>query len=73
MYYPSSCFEEEQDQEIVSLLTGEKYVYLEGDNNSILKPEIAVQGIDMLPVRFFKTPFITRAPNGQVRVFGRID
>jgi hypothetical protein len=73
MYYPSNHFKEEQDQEIVCLLTGESYVYLEGTKKSLLDSEIAKNGIDSLPLRFFKMPFIKRSDNGQVRVFGRID
>jgi len=73
MYTPSSNFSEEQEQEIVCLMTGESYVHLEGDESSIIDPKLTQSAIDYLPTRFFKTPFIRRYSDGQVRVFGTLD
>lgn len=73
MYTPSSNFSEEQDQEIVCLMTGESYVYIEGDEKTIIDSKLTQGAIDNLPSRFFKMPFIKRYPNGQVRVFGSLD
>lgn len=73
MYSPSNNFSEEQNQEIVCLMTGESYVYLEGDENTLIDPKLTQGAIDLLPSRFFKTPFIRRCPDGQVRVFGSLD
>lgn len=73
MYSPSNNFSEEQDLEIVCLMTGESYVYVEGNEKSIVDPKLTQGAIDLLPSRFFKTPFIRRYPDGQVRVFGSLD
>lgn len=73
MYIPADNFEEEQEQEIVCLITGERYVYLEGNNLSIIEPKYLKGAIESLPTRFYKTPFIKRNGNGQIRVFGSID
>lgn len=73
MYTPASNFEEEQEQEIICLYTGERYVHIEGTETSLLEPKYTKDAIDILPPRFYKTPFVLRSPNGQVRVFGRLD
>lgn len=73
MYVPVQNFDVEQDQEIVCLYTGESYVYLEGNENSIIEPKHAQGSCNDLPPRFYKVPFVVRSPNGQVRVFGRLD
>jgi len=73
MYTPSSNFSEEQDQEIVCLMTGESYVYIEGNDKTIIDSKLTQGAIDSLPSRFYKLPFIRRYPNGQVRVFGSLD
>lgn len=73
MYVPAQSFDEEQDVEIVCLLTGERYVHLQGNDTTLLDPKYTVGAIDALPPRFYKTPFVLRSPDGQVRVFGRLD
>lgn len=73
MYIPSQHFTEEQEQEVVCLFTGEKYVYLEGDDLTLIDPKYHEGAIERLPSRFFKMPFIVRKNDGQVRVFGSID
>lgn len=73
MYVPVQCFENEQDVEIVCLLTGESYVHLQGNDTTLVHPKHTVGAIDALPPRFYKTPFVLRSPDGQVRVFGRLD
>lgn len=71
MYVPSNNIEN-PEQEIVCLMTGESYVYIEGDDNSIIPPELANGAIDQLPTRFFKQPFVVRKGNG-IRVFGSLE
>jgi hypothetical protein len=71
MYTPSANVES-PDVEIVCLFTGESYVYLEGNNKSIINPGHANQAIDQLPNRFFKQPFVVRRDKG-IRVFGSIE
>lgn len=71
MYTPSSNVEN-PDQEIVCLMTGESYVHMEGNDNSIIDPKLLVGAIDELPLRFFKQPWVIRSGNG-VKVFGRIE
>lgn len=73
MYIPASNFKEEQDQEIICLLTGERYVYIEGKEGSIIDPSLLNGAIDQLPERFFYSPFVVHKGNGQVRVFGNIN
>ena len=73
MYALSKHFEEEPELEIVCLLTNEKYVYLEGDDLSLIDPKYHEGALDSLPARFTKQPFIIRKSNGQIRVFGSID
>ena len=71
MYSPSCNFEN-SDVEIVCLFTGESYVYVEGDDKTLIDPKYTNGAIDQLPNRFFKQPFIVRKDNG-VRVFGSIE
>jgi hypothetical protein len=71
MYTPSSNIEN-PEQEIVCLITGESYVYIEGDDLSIIDPKHVNGAIDALPNRFYKQPFIIRTQNG-IRVFGSIE
>ena len=73
MYISSNNFEEEQEQEIICLFTGERYVYLEGNDSTLIDPKYVKDSIDVLPPRFYKTPFVIKSTNGQVRVFGRLD
>lgn len=73
MYVSVNNFEEEPDQSIVCLYTGESYVHLEGTNSTLINPDHAKNAIDYLPSRFYKLPFVVRSSNGQVRVFGRLD
>lgn len=71
MYTPSSNIEN-PEQEIVCLMTGESYVYVDGNDKSIMDPKLREGAIDQLPLRFFKSPWVVRSGNG-VRVFGRIE
>jgi len=73
MYVHAKHFKEEPEQQIVCLLTGESYVHMEGDNNSIIDAKYHEDSVDALPARFYKLPFIKRYPNGQMRVFGSIE
>lgn len=73
MYVPAQNFEEEQEQEIICLYTGERYVYVDGNDKSLIDPKLVKDSIDLLPLRFFRAPFVVRTSNGQVRVFGRLD
>jgi hypothetical protein len=71
MYVPAHNIEN-SEQEIVCLITGESYVYLDGDNTSLVQPEQIKDAIDVLPNRFFKQPFIVRKGNS-IRVFGSVE
>ena len=73
MYIPSSNFNEEQEQEVVCLLTGERYVYFEDSEKSIIDPKLLNGAIDVLPERFHYNPFVVHKGNGQVRVFGNFN
>lgn len=73
MYIHAKHFTEEQEQEVVCLFTGERYVYLEGNDLSLIDPKYLEDALDSLPNRFFKLPFIKRHDSGQIRVFGGID
>lgn len=73
MYVPASNFDVEQEQEVICLYTGERYVHLEGGDTTLIDPKYLKDSIEILPPRFYKTPFVLRTPNGQVRVFGRLD
>jgi hypothetical protein len=72
MYTPSHNIEN-PDQEIVCVMTGESYVYLEGDNKTIMDPKLKEGAIDSLPGRFFTQPWVIRTSEGQIRVFGRLE
>ena len=72
MYTPSHNIEN-PEQEIVCIMTGESYVHIEGDPESIIDPKLREGAIDMLPNRFFTHPWVIRSHNGQIRVFGRIE
>lgn len=71
MYSPSSNFES-PDVEIVCLMTGESYVYIEGNNTSLIDSKYANGAIDALPSRFYKQPFVVRRGDG-IRVFGSLE
>lgn len=71
MYVPSQNIED-PEQEIVCLFTGESYVYIEGNEKSIIDPKICESAIDQLPPRFFKQPWVINTERG-VRVFGNIE
>jgi hypothetical protein len=67
MYIPSSHFEE-PEQEIVCLLTGESYVYLEDNGLSIIDPKYLEGAIEQLPERFFQHPWAVNKGNNQVKI-----
>jgi hypothetical protein len=71
MYIPSSNIET-PEQEVVCLMTGESYVYIEGDKTSIIDPKLCEGAVDSLPTRFFKQPFVVRKGGG-IRVFGSLE
>lgn len=56
------------DVEIVCPFTGESYVYIEGDDTSAIEPKLAQGAIDMLPERFYRSPWAIKLPNNQVRI-----
>lgn len=73
MYIHTKHFKGEQDQEVVCLITGESYVYLEGHDKTLIHPEYLEDALEALPPRFYKMPFIKRQANGHIRVFGSVD
>lgn len=69
MYIPAQNFDEPQEQEIVCLMTGESYVYLEGNDLSLIDPKYHNGSIETLPGRFYKSHWVVNRGNGQIRVF----
>jgi hypothetical protein len=67
MYIPSRHFEN-PEQEVTCLITGESYVYLEGDDLSLIDPKYHEGSITELPKRFFQHPTGISKGNGQVRI-----
>lgn len=67
MYIPSRHFEE-PEQEIVCLLTGESYVYLEGGNLSLIDPKYHEGALEELPERFFRHPWGINKGNERVKI-----
>jgi hypothetical protein len=67
MYIPSRHFEE-PEQEVVCLLTGESYVYLEGNDMSLIDPKYHDGAIESLPERFFQHPTAIGKGNGQYKI-----
>jgi hypothetical protein len=67
MYIPSKHFEN-PEQEIVCLLTGESYVYLEGDDLSLIEPKYHEGAINQLPKRFYQHPYGINKGNGQIKI-----
>jgi hypothetical protein len=67
MYIPSKHFEN-PEQEVTCLLTGESYVYLEGDDLSLIEPKYHDGAIEELPKRFFQHPTAITKGNGQFRI-----
>lgn len=53
-------------------MTGESYVYIEGNDLSLIDPKYLNGAIETLPTRFYKQPFIVRKGDG-IRVFGSIE
>jgi hypothetical protein len=70
MYIPSRHFEN-PEQEIVCLLTGESYVYLEGDDLSIINPKYHDGAIQDLPRRFYQHPIAVGKGNGKFNILMR--
>lgn len=56
------------EQEIYCLFTGESYVHLEGNEASLLDPKVLEGALDILPERFYRTPWVIKRPDGQIRV-----
>jgi hypothetical protein len=67
MYIPSKHFEN-PEQEVVCLLTGESYVYLEGDDMSLLDTKYHEGAIQELPKRFFYHPMGINKGNGNFKI-----
>jgi hypothetical protein len=67
MYIPSKHFEN-PEQEVTCLLTGESYVYLEGDDLSLIEPKYHDGAIEELPKRFFQHPTAITKGNGQFKI-----
>lgn len=72
MYTPSHNITN-PEVEIVCVLTGESYVHIEGEEDSIIDPKLFEGGVDILPERFFRAPWVIKSHNGQMRVFGRLE
>ena len=73
MYIPTKNFDTPQEQEIVCLLTGESYVYLEGDDTTLIESKYLDGATETLPLRFHSTPWVIRNNQGQIRVFGKFE
>ncbi|NBO23091.1 hypothetical protein EBU94_07130 [bacterium] len=67
MYIPSKHFEN-PEQEVVCLLTGESYVYLEGNDLTLIDPKYHEGAIERLPERFHKHPIAINKGNGQYKI-----
>ena len=67
MYIPSKHFEN-PEQEVVCLLTGESYVYLEGNDKSLLDLKYQEGSVQELPKRFFQHPTAISKGNGQFAI-----
>jgi hypothetical protein len=67
MYIPAKHFEN-PEQEIVCLLTGESYVYLEGDELSLIESKYHEGAITELPKRFFQHPWGMNKGDGKIKV-----
>lgn len=67
MYIPSKHFEN-PEQEIVCLLTGESYVYLEGNDLSLIESRYQEGAIEELPQRFYQHPLAVNKGNGQIKI-----
>lgn len=70
MYIPSRHFEN-PEQEVVCLLTGESYVYLEGNDLSLIDPKYHDGAIEQLPQRFFQHPMAINKGNNQYKIIMR--
>ena len=68
MYIPSRHFDKEPEQEIVCPLTGESYVYLEGNDLTLIEPKYHEGAIERLPERFFQHPFVSNKGNNHVKI-----
>jgi hypothetical protein len=67
VYIPSHHFEE-PEQEVVCLLTGESYVYLEGNDLTLIDPKYHDGAIERLPERFFQHPLAVNKGGNQVKI-----
>jgi hypothetical protein len=67
VYIPSHHFEE-PEQEVVCLLTGESYVYLEGNDLTLIDPNYHDGAIERLPERFFQHPLAVNKGGNQVKI-----
>lgn len=67
MYIPSKHFEN-PEQEIICLLTGESYVYLEENDLSLIDPKYQEGAIEELPQRFYQHPLAVNKGNGQIKI-----
>jgi len=67
MYILSKHFEN-PEQEVTCLLTGESYVYLEGNNMALIDPKYHEGAIQELPKRFFQHPTAISKGNGNFKI-----
>lgn len=67
MYIPSRHFEN-PEQEIICTLTGESYVYLEGDDLTLIDPKYHDGAIEQLPQRFYQTFVGINKGNNQIKI-----
>jgi len=66
MYVPTSNLTFPSDVEIICPLTGESYVWIDGDVATSQSPPLGA--IDRLPERFHRRPIAFKLPNNQINV-----
>lgn len=67
MYTPSQNVPD-SEVEIVCPFTGESYVYIEGDDMTAIDPRLAQGAVDVLPERFYRSPWAIKLPDNQIRI-----
>jgi hypothetical protein len=68
MYILSKHFETPPEQDIFCPLTGESYVYMEGNDLSLIDPKYHDGALEVLPKRFFQQAMIVRRGDGSISV-----
>ena len=67
MYILSKHFEN-PEQEVFCPLTGEAYVYMEGDDLSLIDSKYHEGALEVLPQRFFQQAMIMRRVDGNISI-----